>query len=152
MSSADLAHILTLWSNSFRLVCFTVFLPKKKQQVKHLLFYLFPSFKERVLLPFEVTVWVAFQLVVVVIAALCSFWECKGSNFFLLSKFKAKKNLDFIRLVFQVWALPVEAGCKGTVPFLGFARDSRNKFRSLLAWLGTDKLPQAGVPWPFNFC
>ena len=57
MSSADLAHILTLWSNSFRLVCFTVFLPKKKQQVEHLLFCLFPSFKERVMLPFEASVW-----------------------------------------------------------------------------------------------
>ena len=60
MSSADLAHILTLSSNSFRLVCFTVFFPKEKQQVEHLLFCLFPSFKERVLLPFEVTVWVDF--------------------------------------------------------------------------------------------
>jgi hypothetical protein len=59
MSSADLAHILTLWSNSFRLVCFTVFLPKKKQQVEHLLFCLFPSFKERVMLPFKASVWVS---------------------------------------------------------------------------------------------
>jgi hypothetical protein len=56
MSSADLAHILTLWSNSFRLVCFTVFLPEKKQ-VEHLLFCLFPSFKERVMLPFEASAW-----------------------------------------------------------------------------------------------
>ena len=58
MSSADLAHILTLSSNSFRLVCFTVNFPKEMQRVKLLLFCLFPSFKERVLLPFEVAVWV----------------------------------------------------------------------------------------------
>ena len=101
MSSADLAHILTLWSNSFRLVCFTVFLPKKKQQVEHLLFCLFPSFKERVMLPFEVSVWIAFQSVMVVIAALCSFWECKGSKKLLLSKFKEKKIMFFLVLLFE---------------------------------------------------
>ena len=92
MSSADLAHILTLWSNSFRLVCFTLFLPKKKQ-VEHLLFCLFPSFKERVMLPFEASVRIVFQSVTVVIAVLCSFLECKDSNFFLLSKFIREKRL-----------------------------------------------------------
>ena len=101
MSSADLAHILTLWSNSFRLVCFTAFLPKKKRQVEHLLFCLFSSFKERVMLPLEASVWIAFQSVTVVIAALCSFWECKGSKKLLLSKFKAEKNVFFFVLLFE---------------------------------------------------
>ena len=100
MSSADLAHILTLSSNSFRLVCFTVIFPKEKQQVKHLLFCLFSSFKERVLLPFEVTVWVVFQPLMIGIAILCSFWECKGSKKLLLSKFKVKK-LCFFLLLFE---------------------------------------------------
>jgi len=59
--------------------------------VEHLLFCLFPSFKERVIFPFETSVWIAFQSVTIVIAAPYSFWECKGSNFFLFSKLQAKK-------------------------------------------------------------
>jgi len=146
---------------------------------RHLLFCLFPSFKERVMLPFEASVWVrhstqgfvvnlcsfweckgrnyfwfdnlfrkffcfrfGFQissfrlkrlfhlqisLLWLIIDDLCLFWECKGSSFFRLSNFSAKKILEFLCFDFQVWLLPVEAGCKGTVAFFAGASYSRNK-------------------------
>ena len=92
--------------------------------MEHLLFCLFPSFKERVMLPFEASVRIVVQSIICVFATLCSFWECKGSKFCLLSTFEAKKFLYFF---VQFSALPIEAGCKGKVAFLGFARDLKNK-------------------------
>ena len=88
MSSADLAHKLTLCVNSYRLVCVTG--EACAWPVTTLLFCLFPTFKERVSLPIEVTVWAANQPVIVAIAAPYFIWECKGTSNFLLGKFWAK--------------------------------------------------------------
>jgi len=56
MSSADLAHILTLCQIRFAWFVYLL-ISEEMLQVKHLLFCLFPSFKERLSLPIEVTVW-----------------------------------------------------------------------------------------------
>src|SRR6476469_622134 len=100
MSSADLTHVLTLSFNSFRLVIFTAFL-QEGMQVKHLLFCLFPSFKERLSLPFEVTLWPVFQALVAAVATPCLIWECKGTNFIFLSKSWAKNFYSFSLLLFK---------------------------------------------------
>ena len=58
------------------------------------------------------------------------FGSAKVANFPYFQSLKRGK-LCFFCFPYQAWALAVEAGCKGTVAFFGFTRDSINKFLSL---------------------
>ena len=69
--------------------------PGGKKQVKHLLFCLFPSFKERVLLPVEAAVRTGNSVHFVVVAVPYSIWECKDNSLFWFIKFHAGKTKIF---------------------------------------------------------
>ena len=65
--------------------------PGGNQQLKYLLFCLFPSFKERVLLPVEAAVRAGNSVHFLAVAMPYSIWECKDSNLFWFIKFHAGK-------------------------------------------------------------
>ena len=64
--------------------------------MKHLLFCLFPSFKERVLLPVEVIVRLPKRPVFLAFSSRSCNWECKGKQKFLTNKQMMK--IFFLRL------------------------------------------------------
>lgn len=85
--------------------------------MSYLLFCLFPTFKERALLPIEVTWWAPAWLAYLPFANPVCDWECKGNKTFWLSKSTSEKFLSFSPRLFSVWPPPLEAGCKGNKRF-----------------------------------
>ena len=87
MSSADLAHVC------WRLVYFVSLVLPLAVASRTLTSCLFPSFKERLLLPVEVTKWANFQALVLPFASPVCDWECKGTKTFWTSKFLSEKSI-----------------------------------------------------------